>query len=377
MRDKALFLRMCDGFFDGWHSWCFRAWVLSLCWLALNAFCFIDSTWLIVVEYLLRLWLGKLLCYDYFWSFYLWFYVLTRSWPKLRDKKRKIKRKCTIKYTQHKRTRKQYRKRSVPSSWYEAYFGFGSAASEPPEPPDFRHYAQEFDDLMNRHPDLFDFTFGLVSPPHQTYFLTKNENGTSFTLDLTGLNSFYSQVSSAYLAQDQAPIIFDTGASISVSPFQDDFIDMEPSTNDHSVVGLTHPSNVQGVGHVRWTLQADDGTVQTVITHAYYVPDAHVQLFSVQSYINSQRSGEFRVRPNKTTFQFPFTRKIMTFQLDTPGWSNLPIASIRSPPTPQSVHVNVTDDSNVNLTSGEKELLTWHFRLGHFNLRWIRKLTQV
>jgi hypothetical protein len=39
--------------------------------------------------------------------------------------------------------------------------------------------------------------------------------------------------------------------------------------------------------------------------------------------------------------------------------------------------LNVLDEVNVNLTSGQKELMSWHFRLGHFHLAWIQKLFRV
>ena len=41
-----------------------------------------------------------------------------------------------------------------------------------------------------------------------------------------------------------------------------------------------------------------------------------------------------------------------------------------------SVHnyMSVADESNQNLTSAQKELLLWHWKLGHANLQWIQTL---
>ena len=41
-----------------------------------------------------------------------------------------------------------------------------------------------------------------------------------------------------------------------------------------------------------------------------------------------------------------------------------------------SVHnyTSVADESNQNLTSAQKELLLWHWKLGHANLQWIQTL---
>jgi len=39
--------------------------------------------------------------------------------------------------------------------------------------------------------------------------------------------------------------------------------------------------------------------------------------------------------------------------------------------------LNVTNADNANLTPAQKELLWWHFKLGHFNLAWIQSFMQV
>ena len=39
--------------------------------------------------------------------------------------------------------------------------------------------------------------------------------------------------------------------------------------------------------------------------------------------------------------------------------------------------LNVLADNNINLSDAQKELLRWHFKLGHFNLNWIQRLTRI
>jgi hypothetical protein len=36
--------------------------------------------------------------------------------------------------------------------------------------------------------------------------------------------------------------------------------------------------------------------------------------------------------------------------------------------------LNVTDEVNQNLTASQKELLLWHWRLGHAHFQWIQML---
>ena len=44
---------------------------------------------------------------------------------------------------------------------------------------------------------------------------------------------------------------------------------------------------VKGYGTVKWIIKNDDGGDQVILTHAYYVPDAVVWLFSTQKYIKN------------------------------------------------------------------------------------------
>lgn len=45
--------------------------------------------------------------------------------------------------------------------------------------------------------------------------------------------------------------------------------------------------------------------------------------------------------------------------------------------TPSPLRHDVLDNTNTNLTNSQKELLQWHFKLGHINLRWIQQLFRV
>jgi len=40
-----------------------------------------------------------------------------------------------------------------------------------------------------------------------------------------------------------------------------------------------------------------------------------------------------------------------------------------------SEFVTVADDMNENILASQKELLKWHWKLGHVNFKWIQKLT--
>jgi hypothetical protein len=107
---------------------------------------------------------------------------------------------------------------------------------------------------------------------------------------------------------------------------------------------------------------------------------------SPQRYLHECNDGTFSIAPTASTFNFPGTNATLTFRLwdGSNHQPDLPIAYVISPlTTEQREHdtaylgLNVLDPDNLNLTLGQKELLQWHFRLGHFHMEWIQKLFRV
>lgn len=41
------------------------------------------------------------------------------------------------------------------------------------------------------------------------------------------------------------------------------------------------------------------------------------------------------------------------------------------------LNLSVADKTNQNLTPGQKELLKWHWKLGHANFKWIQQLSST
>lgn len=188
--------------------------------------------------------------------------------------------------------------------------------------------------------------------------------------------------------EDDLPVVFDTGATISVTPRESDFISWEQKGDlSTRLNGITASTEVCGIGTVRWTLRDDRGRRRIIETKAYYVPDARVRLLSPQRYLHEQQGGTFLITSNKSIFTFPgHDKPKLTFHM-WDGSSNrpdLPIAYVASPQTAEErAHddayqaLNVLDPVNANLNLAQKELMLWHFRLGHFHLEWVQKLFRV
>ena len=89
-------------------------------------------------------------------------------------------------------------------------------------------------------------------------------------------------------ADNGAPIIFDSGASITITPYKEDFIG-EMKTDEASIgrkqlLGISASSAVKGMGKIRLIVYTDTGAKRELVTEALYVPDARVRLLSVCRY---------------------------------------------------------------------------------------------
>ncbi|MGH7974545.1 MAG: hypothetical protein ACREBR_03375, partial [bacterium] len=81
-------------------------------------------------------------------------------------------------------------------------------------------------------------------------------------------------------------IVFDTGASVAVTPDRNDFIgELRAPPTNLVLKGISRGLPVQGIGTIRWYVMDDCDRLKVIETEAYYVPDIPIRLFSPQSYV--------------------------------------------------------------------------------------------
>lgn len=186
---------------------------------------------------------------------------------------------------------------------------------------------------------------------------------------------------------ESVPIVIDTGASISITPVRGDFIgNLEPAT-DISLNGLTGKAAVIGTGMVEWTIRDLFGVVRSIKTKAYFVPDAPIRLFSPQKLFQEKSEGSLLITSRIAELKLP-EGDTLTFPFNS--GSNLPLMlpalkankigvlfedfqTLRDPVQTFNL-LSVADETNQNLTAAQKELLQWHWRLGHCHFQWIQRL---
>ena len=263
------------------------------------------------------------------------------------------------------------------------------------------HFGSAFDQHCASNPNFIDL-FGacppcLTSPsmPWPSTLPLAFPATPSYTHDLSTMvfngNPFIFQ-SVYFSAAGTGPLIFDTGASVSISPHREDFVDYSTDTSNTTLQGVSASTCVAGRGTIQLTIHDNDGFPRVIRVQALHVPQASVRLLSIQSFRSLYKQGSsMTIDSTGASFKFPTSLggNTLTFNLREAG--NLPcVLATRfsspdaSPPSsPHSafpVHVakspayTILASSNQNLTTAQKLLLDLHWRLMHINFAWIHWL---
>ncbi|MGH7955047.1 MAG: hypothetical protein ACREOZ_03715, partial [Gloeomargaritales cyanobacterium] len=142
--------------------------------------------------------------------------------------------------------------------------------------------------------------------------------------------------------------------------------------------GVTKGLPVQGVGILKWYFLDDEGIIQKIETEGLFVPEMTVRLFSPQSYMR-RNENECAYGMNRHDSRLTFENgHVMTLNYHEKtmlpmarGFLEKDVSDVA-----EQVHLCVTDNSNANLTTHQKLLLKWHFRLGHTGFDHVKWLSR-
>ena len=160
--------------------------------------------------------------------------------------------------------------------------------------------------------------------------------------------------------------------------------------------GVTAEAICKGRGIAQFKVLTDSGEEKLIESNALYVPEATVRLLSVQRYCMQKRDGaQFLVNEKGCEFTLPRSMGGDTITFDLESNSMLPQTSVlkqwgrRMTSTPKDCSKNsvrkdgkynlkrgltVIASDNLNLDPAQKELLEWHWKLGHYNFNWVKYL---
>ena len=121
--------------------------------------------------------------------------------------------------------------------------------------------------------------------------------------------------------------MFDTGASVSISNNASDFVTSDKPGFGPILRGITSTAIVKVSGTVKWIVKNNDGVDQVILTHAYYVLDASVRLFSPQKYIKQLENAGLFITSKSNVFAFE-DKSCLTFSELNEGKVSFPLAAI-------------------------------------------------
>jgi hypothetical protein len=88
------------------------------------------------------------------------------------------------------------------------------------------------------------------------------------------------------------PVIFDSGASLAISPSLSDFAGpIERYTVDKQLGGMANGMRIEGIGNIQWSFRTSDKLL-VVHSRCYYVPQSKARLISPQRLFNKAKGVE-------------------------------------------------------------------------------------
>ena len=177
------------------------------------------------------------------------------------------------------------------------------------------------------------------------------------------------------------PLIWDSGASVSITNCKSDFLDFNPNSSIKRLNSVGNGHNVMGEGHVLWYVTDESGMLRGLKLKAYYIPDSKVRLISTSSLLQQYQWETISVDYEKLVLsRLPNQPTQKSVIVSNHPSSNLPTclgydqyATENTTKILNSV-VSTVHADNINLQEHEKELLRWHFRLGHLSFKKVQHL---
>ena len=186
-------------------------------------------------------------------------------------------------------------------------------------------------------------------------------------------------------ASSQFPVVWDSGASICVTPDRNDFINYKNTPDVKTVKGVNgNSSPVVGQGMVEWSVYDANGSLRKFKLPAYHIPNCKTRLISTSSLLNTYQGEHITIDGNSlklsgiqgdpersqvVVFNNPLTLLPTTTAYISKD-TDLPSRTLNN-------IVSTVSDHNDNLTEAQKELLRWHQRLGHLDFNKVKHLLRT
>jgi hypothetical protein len=162
------------------------------------------------------------------------------------------------------------------------------------------------------------------------------------------------------------PIVVDTGASLSLTPYLADFNKTPDKSELKELQAVSSATKVEGIRTVRWKVIDLYGAVYTLKTKAYYVPSVHIR---PQAHFCELSKGSLDLNLDTLTLRFPNKVKLVFPINQASQWLLMFLDNHQGPQVgfsskdselfdnSQYVLTSVADKVNQNLDGPQRELL--------------------
>jgi hypothetical protein len=182
-------------------------------------------------------------------------------------------------------------------------------------------------------------------------------------------------------------VLWDIGASHSITFNEGDFVG--PIRRMHRPIplkGLSVGLQVDGIGQVKYSIKLSNGKYKQICLDTFLVPQSPRSLLCPQQLCKAHNTNPANKGNRMTVTQDEDSYNVHFGQYETiivpyDTATNLPISLASNarehPKSDPEFHPCVVDEQNQNLTTAQKELLKWHFRLGHISFQAIQTLLRT
>jgi len=180
-------------------------------------------------------------------------------------------------------------------------------------------------------------------------------------------------------------VIWDSGASMSISyDKSDSFGELRQPSTMLQLSGLAKGLRINAVSHVLWAIKDIDGKLHLLKVPAYYVPRYAMRLLSTSSLLQTYAREKIVLELDHLKLSGFLSDPMQgSIKAEVDPSNNLPTSWAYSYDSVskealaiEEAFANVVKASNRNLSDAKKELLRWHFCLGHINMQTIQSLMQ-
>ena len=174
-------------------------------------------------------------------------------------------------------------------------------------------------------------------------------------------------------------VLFDSGANCCITNQIEDFRGtLKTSDTTRIVDGIGKGLNIDGHGTAFWTFTADNGKPRTIKVPCLYVPSSSTRIASIQVVLRAYPKEQVSI--TNSGLKLSAHKSVSSLTVPLHSAANLPMGTTLPQPEVNAaldVHSHspsLTRDANLNLSDPEKEMLRWHCRLGHINMRRVQWL---